>query len=554
MLEHCNNLWGGFEVRRSPIDVGVYTDVLYSPFSQHIFYTSDPEWGIYSRAGDLIEAAALRQGADRALVGQRLKTVIDDDAIATAPDLSYIYGGVFNPHYGHFICSTLARLWYLAQEKRSNEKVIFHSHQDVAFMMSLPFVQTCFNGLGLTGDVIEVFNDKTYIKSLIVPSPSFEEQSFIHEEFRKTCRKIGEPFLDENASSSHPVYLSKTSLPAGVAKFSREELIEDKLRSQGVEIVYPEQQSFANQVRLFSQRRTIMGTIGSAFHTSIFSPPRARLICLAPGETINSNFHLLDVINGTQSTYLHSLHGTEISQGSADFLSIVDLAEPEAVAESLSLWLTSEAGGPTRFEAPAAPPKAAPSAPDNLPFAMRNTMREQIDQYGWSIGEHTYGTPLVLEPTYGTLKVGRFCSIAMNVTVVLANHRADTVSTYPFRSLAGLWPGAENAPPDHEGRGGVQIGSDVWIGFGAVVLPGARIGDGCVIGAGAVVSGSIPPYAIVAGNPGRVVRMRFDENTIDRLRATAWWNWEEPKLLQFMPVLASGDPHAFLAEVEQASI
>jgi acetyltransferase-like isoleucine patch superfamily enzyme len=192
-------------------------------------------------------------------------------------------------------------------------------------------------------------------------------------------------------------------------------------------------------------------------------------------------------------------------------------------------------------------------AVDKLSMALRNTMREQISSYGWNIGEHSYGTPNVMDPEWGHLKIGRFCSISMHVTIVLGNHRTDTVTTYPFKALAGLWPGAESVGPDHEGRGGVQIGHDVWIGFGAVILPGARIGNGCVIGANAVVRSVVPDYAIVGGNPAKILRYRFDQETINRLLASAWWDWDEATLTKFMPLLASGDPGRFLAAVEAAA-
>lgn len=70
-----------------------------------------------------------------------------------------------------------------------------------------------------------------------------------------------------------------------------------------------------------------------------------------------------------------------------------------------------------------------------------------------------------------------------------------------------------------------MIGHDVWLGYGALVLPGARIGNGAIIGAGAVVRGTVPDYAVITGNPGAIARMRFDDATIARLNALAWWNW-----------------------------
>ena len=76
----------------------------------------------------------------------------------------------------------------------------------------------------------------------------------------------------------------------------------------------------------------------------------------------------------------------------------------------------------------------------------------------------------------------------------------------------------------------VFIGNDVWIGHGAVILPGRRIGDGAVVAAGAIVTKDVAPYAIVAGNPARFVRPRFPEAIARRLAELAWWDWSHPAL------------------------
>jgi virginiamycin A acetyltransferase len=85
------------------------------------------------------------------------------------------------------------------------------------------------------------------------------------------------------------------------------------------------------------------------------------------------------------------------------------------------------------------------------------------------------------------------------------------------------------------------IGHDVWLGQGVRVLPGARIGSGCIIGSGAVVAGEIPPYAIVAGNPARVIRMRFSEDIIARLLELCWWDWPIERILQNEEALCAGN-------------
>ncbi|ACL58182.1 CatB-related O-acetyltransferase [Methylobacterium nodulans] len=188
-----------------------------------------------------------------------------------------------------------------------------------------------------------------------------------------------------------------------------------------------------------------------------------------------------------------------------------------------------------------------------FPELTRLRLASEIAMWGWDIGEHTYGTPRVLEPDLARLHIGRFCSIGPNVTIALGNHRTDLVTTYPFKAINTLstaWPSAANADDDHDTRGDVLIGHDVWLGASSTILSGARIGSGAVVGASSLVRGQVPPYAIVAGNPAKVVRYRFEAPIIERLLRVAWWNWPEEQIAAAISQLLSPDIEAFLAHAE----
>lgn len=161
-----------------------------------------------------------------------------------------------------------------------------------------------------------------------------------------------------------------------------------------------------------------------------------------------------------------------------------------------------------------------------------------LDEY--SVGRGTYGNPEILhwgEPA--ALEMGAFCSIAGNVTIILGgNHRSDWVTTYPFPAL---WDCARHINGHPATKGDVVIGNDVWIGERATILSGVRIGNGAVIGACAVVTKDVPPYAIVAGNPAKLVRYRFDAQGIAYLQSLAWWDWPDEKIKEAMPYLLSSD-------------
>lgn len=165
------------------------------------------------------------------------------------------------------------------------------------------------------------------------------------------------------------------------------------------------------------------------------------------------------------------------------------------------------------------------------------------------IGEYSYGKPRVLHWQEQTkLKIGKYCSISDEVTIFLGgNHRADWVSTFPFAGYPHLWPSTTGITEYNVSRGDVVIGNDVWIGYGAAIMSGVRIGDGAVIGAYALVTKNVAPYAIVGGNPTKEIRKRFDDETITKLLRLGWWNWSVEKVQKNAALLSSGDIEKILA-------
>ena len=141
--------------------------------------------------------------------------------------------------------------------------------------------------------------------------------------------------------------------------------------------------------------------------------------------------------------------------------------------------------------------------------------------------------------------IGKFCSLGHGIVFnVGMNHNYKHVTTYPFDNhnfeeldfyTEGLeFPIYKKPDPQHHQ---IIIGNDVWIGRGVMILGGAKIGNGAVIGANAVVAGEIPPYAIAVGNPARVLKYRFDSETIYKLQKIRWWNWDIDKIRQNIPIM-----------------
>lgn len=152
------------------------------------------------------------------------------------------------------------------------------------------------------------------------------------------------------------------------------------------------------------------------------------------------------------------------------------------------------------------------------------------------------------------LIIGKFCQIASGVEFMMngANHQMNAVTTFPFYTLQG-WQMEQPAMSDLPLKGDTVIGNDVWIGQNAVILPGAHIGDGAIIGANSVAGGSVEPYTIVAGNPARPLRKRFDDALIELLLQFKWWDRSIEEINALIPILTCGDLERVRAELAKIS-
>ena len=185
-------------------------------------------------------------------------------------------------------------------------------------------------------------------------------------------------------------------------------------------------------------------------------------------------------------------------------------------------------------------------------------LKNVVTRPGIQVGEYTMYNDFVNDPrdfeknnvlyhypvNHDRLLIGKFCSIACGAKFLFnsANHALGSLSTYPFPIFYDEW-GLEgkNVADAWDNKGDIALGNDVWIGYEAVILAGVTIGDGAIIGARAVVTRDVPPYAIVGGVPARLIRRRFDDATIEALLDLRWWDWEPEHIRQALPALQAGD-------------
>lgn len=188
-------------------------------------------------------------------------------------------------------------------------------------------------------------------------------------------------------------------------------------------------------------------------------------------------------------------------------------------------------------------------------------LKNIITRKNIEVGDYTYyddvDDPLAFENNVlyhfdmlgDKLIIGKFCAIASGVKFIMngANHQITPISTFPFAIFENGWEKINEGidlSKKYPHKGDIVIGNDVWLGFEALIMPGVKIGHGAVIATRSVVTKDVPDYAIVGGNPAKVVRKRFDDATIARLLKIAWWEWEADRITEHLKLINAADVDA----------
>lgn len=150
--------------------------------------------------------------------------------------------------------------------------------------------------------------------------------------------------------------------------------------------------------------------------------------------------------------------------------------------------------------------------------------------------------------------IGKFCSIAANSRINALEHPIERITQHKLSYRPNeyfRWLGVDAAFRARRQAKAVSIGHDVWIGHGAVIMPGISIGNGAIVGANAVVTKDVPAYTIVAGVPAKPLRRRFPAEIAARIESLAWWDWPPEKLAKAVPDMQALPIEAFLDRWEQ---
>ena len=315
-----------------------YRDAIFVPKDPATSFADDPCWGLYDSDGGLIDAASYTRGTERIRVGQSPTTAHRPTRLA-AQDAPYLYAGPFHFHFGHFLLASLGRLWPCLDEEWRGARIVCHGRGDPTALLRPPFARDVAAALGLGPGDFAHFVEPVRLPEVLVPEPCMDEDQGAHAVYAELGAAIGARLRAARPAPADgrtgPVYLSKSRLTQGVWRFRNEIDLEHCLIERGIEVVHPETLGLAEQVRLFETRAVVLGTAGSALHTSILAGGPARIVGLARSGWIHSSQIVIDRLRGNPALYL-DLGSILVEAGPGDgFGTNLDIASPAALADQL---------------------------------------------------------------------------------------------------------------------------------------------------------------------------------------------------------------------------
>jgi hypothetical protein len=295
--EYCTNL----EMRNTTPQYVIYKNATYHPCNGSPLVNS----GLYSDNGDIIKESCLFRGTHKSEMITAIKPY-DPSLEKIYLNDSYIYGGPIVAHYGHFLTECIGRLWYLLEQHKIDSFLLFHGNKST---LKIDFIKKILKNLPIQEDRIIILDHVAQLAEVIIPLPSMTNRGEIFTIHRKLPIKVAESILNsrEIKHTNQPVYLSRRRLSLGYRVILNERKLENRLKKYKVKIIYPEELAFAEEVVLFNSHSVIIGPLGSAHHTNMFSLNKLTQIYLCHSSTIK-NYYLLDYTNNNSSHYIMCCH------------------------------------------------------------------------------------------------------------------------------------------------------------------------------------------------------------------------------------------------------
>lgn len=352
VLQKCSALHGNvFYSFVNPL-AAAFDEAIVFPRNSLISYDSDAHWGVYESNGTNISLAAYRRGPYQDRVGQSqwiepiANTRIEENG------LTYIYIGPQIMHHGHFLLTSLARIWPLLKLSDRNIRLVYHGDQDIeTICRHIPIADATLKAFQLTSEHFLRPMEPTTFQRLYIPAPSFEETNSAYRVHSDLGAAVGQHLKIGHTSRvfTNPVMFSKTKLASGVGRFTNEDEITDYLSRKGVDIIYPEQLSLAEQVDVFETAPAIISYAGSALHTSLLASKPATIIGLNLGNTMGSSQILIDALKRNDSTYFYPSQARETSPVET-FSAALRVDDPIAVADTLLREIDAKISWRTRLK------------------------------------------------------------------------------------------------------------------------------------------------------------------------------------------------------------
>ncbi|MDD5276839.1 MAG: glycosyltransferase family 61 protein [Methylovulum sp.] len=284
-------------------------DIAFAPEVVYLPARNGHPGGLYDSKGNPIPQAISHRG-DEVRLSQPIANDIDlSNLPIIQSDLPYFFIGEINPHFGHFLVESTARLWpllYLSSAFTGN--YLYFGQNASTAPLNKAFIKSIFGGFSLNTQDFVAYRKPCKLRNVLIAYPAFEIRLQGSPAFRQSMQHIGDTLTnnglaDISNTNQTPLYLSKSKLTKGLSGIINETAIEDSLRKKGVDIWHPETVDLPTQIRELSSRKYIIGSVGSAFHSLLFCPGDKVISGIVLDRKVNSNYVIIDQLCGNIGRY-----------------------------------------------------------------------------------------------------------------------------------------------------------------------------------------------------------------------------------------------------------